>query len=55
MSNSKCNCEAKLLDLEEEIKALREEFEAAEAYIMELINNLNYSVESCYGFTDDLY
>lgn len=55
MSNTKCNCEAKLLALEKEIKALREEFESAEAYIMEIIENLNYSVEDCYGFSDELY
>lgn len=45
MSNTKCNCEAKLLTLEKEIKELREEFEAAQAYTLELIDNLALSID----------
>lgn len=56
MSNSKCNCEAKLLVLEKEIKELHEEFEMAQAYIMELIENLTVSIDGCYDIDDsELY
>lgn len=56
MSNSKCNCEAKLLALEKEIKELREEFEASQVYILELIENLTISIDGCYNIDDsELY
>lgn len=53
---SKCNYDTKMLALEKEIKELREEFEASQVYIMELIENLSISVNGCYDIDDsELY
>lgn len=55
MGNQSCSCDSKILALEKEIKTLREEFEMAQSYTMELINNLTISVDSNYGYDDDIY
>lgn len=55
MSSQKCSCDSKVLALEKDIRDLREEFEMAQSYLMELINNLTISVDSQYGYEDDMY
>lgn len=55
MGNQNCSCDSKILALEKEIKILREEFEMAQSYMMELINNLTISVDNSYGYDDDIY